>query len=320
MASISAEADELQAFAEAHDSSAVIDGFMFKVPREAAPFAAAGQAAEIAEALGRRACLYVKSVSASPAEAFLDEAENAHRAAESVLASACFPGRVEVVLDTFADVDRGYFARSGLVDRRYNPRPTGQVVGTLMSLLHGRKWRAAENLAAVDEEGNRTTMIDGSRLAEVDAAASIAVDLVTGTVLRWPEAADHRTAYPVALLDWDGASLAPVLLEHNGWLRLSAAAGGLCLEPGPLLTVVGVLAVALGQTEGMEVLPGDALGIVDPALRLHLIAAGEVVLLDGLEALGGEVAARLLQGRLVADLNTPGASAPPSPAARPRRS
>ena len=39
-------------------------------------------------------------------------------------------------VDTFADIDRGYFVRNGLVDRRYNPRLGSHVVKNLHSALN----------------------------------------------------------------------------------------------------------------------------------------------------------------------------------------
>ena len=35
---------------------------------------------------------------------------------------------VELLLDTFMDIDRGYFVRHGLVDRRSNWRPAGSAL------------------------------------------------------------------------------------------------------------------------------------------------------------------------------------------------
>ena len=42
-----------------------------------------------------------------------------------------------MTLDTFMDIDRGYFARHGLVDRRNNPRPAATVLRRLSERLRG---------------------------------------------------------------------------------------------------------------------------------------------------------------------------------------
>ena len=43
--------------------------------------------------------------------------------------------KCDLILDTFSDIDRGYLVRSGLVDRRFNPRGSGNVVRQLLGLL-----------------------------------------------------------------------------------------------------------------------------------------------------------------------------------------
>jgi hypothetical protein len=48
-----------------------------------------------------------------------------------------------VVLDTFTDADRGYFVRTGLVDRRYNPRLAARLMQTLMAAAAAGPWRRA---------------------------------------------------------------------------------------------------------------------------------------------------------------------------------
>jgi 3',5'-cyclic AMP phosphodiesterase CpdA len=134
------ECGELGDFVAAETHAAAIDGVMFRVPRDVPPAAAAVEGREAARALGKTACLYVKTSSASPAEAFDDEAANAARFAEAVFAGAACAG-VDVILDTFADVDRGYFCRVGLVDRRFNPKLGSRIVRNLFALMNGAAWR-----------------------------------------------------------------------------------------------------------------------------------------------------------------------------------
>ena len=47
--------------------------------------------------------------------------KNLKRVIESAEASKLFPNSI-IRLDTFVDIDRGYFLRNGLFDRRHNPR------------------------------------------------------------------------------------------------------------------------------------------------------------------------------------------------------
>lgn len=176
------EADELVEFFAASPDGDAIDGLMFAVARAMAPAAAARAAAVLAARMAKTACLYIKSTSASPAESFEDERANAARVAEAIVAGAGARG-VEIILDTFADSDRGYFVRAGLVDRRFNPKLGSHVVGNLISLLDGAGWTLAERgLALSNDSGERLVLI----LPEDDAPALTAggqwIDLETGAI------------------------------------------------------------------------------------------------------------------------------------------
>lgn len=157
------ESDELRTFFETSDGDNVIAGLMISILRDVQPADAALEAARMAESVGRDICLYVKSTSGSPAEGFEDEAANAARVAEAVT-SAMASSRVDVILDTFDDTDRGYFARSGLVDRRFNPKLGSHVVGNLMAALADGNWV----LKSAEGDEARTITLSGS-----DGAATV---------------------------------------------------------------------------------------------------------------------------------------------------
>jgi 3',5'-cyclic AMP phosphodiesterase CpdA len=89
------------------------------------------------EALGRLAAETGMAVVASrsmtpagPNDTALDDAANRAFVEESVAAAIRHP-RVELFLDTFMDVDRGYYVRSGLIDRSANWRPAGEALARL---------------------------------------------------------------------------------------------------------------------------------------------------------------------------------------------
>ena len=176
------EAEELQAFFAGGAAAGTVDGLVFAIPRDMAPAAAARDAGAFASASGKTACLYIKSVSPSPAEAFLDERANAARTAEAVLAGVGAAG-VEAILDTFADIDRSYFSRAGLVDRRFNPKLGSHVVGNLFGLLHGGGWRLAEGEGVTVTNGfgvSLTLLTEGA----ADADGGEWIDLGTGETRR----------------------------------------------------------------------------------------------------------------------------------------
>jgi len=174
------EADELQAFFDANAESAAVSGVMFNVMRDVEPLTAAMRASGVAQRLDRTACLYVKSNSGSPWEAFQDDAANVNRFAETVAVGLGLDN-VETVLDTFDDIERSYFARSGLVDRRFNPKLGSHVVGNLVGLFGEGGWALAGDAAEVD--GARVLTLESAgraRLLVLPGAGGVGADEVLG--------------------------------------------------------------------------------------------------------------------------------------------
>ena len=136
------EIDEIKSFLAAHDPDRGVSEVLVAVSRETCPWQVTAQAEEAAESLGRRVCLYIKSSGSSPAEAFVDDKANAVRFMTAALAGLSARAAT-VVLDTFTDADRGYFVRTGLVDRRYNPRLAARLMQTLMAVAGAGPWRRA---------------------------------------------------------------------------------------------------------------------------------------------------------------------------------
>ena len=146
------EAGELAGFLGAHRG--LVTGAQFSISRSISPWRAGARLAAFAKETGARPFLYVKSTESSPAQSFEDDTANALRFAEAVIAGVGHG--VEVILDTFDDADRGYFARTGLVDRRLNPRLAGEVISTLVNALGAEAWRPAPDgePALSTREGN----------------------------------------------------------------------------------------------------------------------------------------------------------------------
>jgi predicted phosphodiesterase len=190
------EASELAAFFEAHDAAKSIVGVMFNVGREQQPAQAALVAGQVSKRIERSACLYVKSTSHSSAEVFVDDADNANRFAETVVAGIGVEG-VAVILDTFDDIDRGYFVRTGLVDRRFNRKLGSRIIGNLFGLMNRERWtlesdaeeqEAARILTLSSAAGESFLLVlsppEGLPLATALAGRSCnrAVDLDTGII------------------------------------------------------------------------------------------------------------------------------------------
>lgn len=157
-----AELPEIAAFLAKHDPAGAIAKIQVSVLREQCPWEIAAEAEMAAKELGRRISLYVRSSGAVPAEAFLDDQANATRFLRAAMA-ALGSTSVDVILDTFTDADRGHFVRTGLVDRRYNPRLAGRLLQSLMGAAGGQKWsRSADGCAVTNPEGRTIGMSVGS--------------------------------------------------------------------------------------------------------------------------------------------------------------
>ncbi len=122
-----AERESVETFLSRADHRAAVDGLVFRVTRDRQPWPAIGEARALSRDLEVQAVLHIRMASASPAEDFNDDLANANRVAEAACAALAL-NDTEVFLDTFLDVDRGYFARTGLLDRRCNPRMAAHVV------------------------------------------------------------------------------------------------------------------------------------------------------------------------------------------------
>ena len=154
------EIDEVEALLAAQDPDRAISEVLIAVPRETCPWLAVAQADEVAVTLARRVCLYVKSSASSPAEAFMDDNANAVRMITAAMA-ALSARSTTVTLDTFTDADRGYFVRTGLVDRRYNPRLAARLLQELMAMAGAGPWRReSERETAIVNAAGRVVRLD----------------------------------------------------------------------------------------------------------------------------------------------------------------
>ncbi len=125
-----------------------VDGVTVRIDRGVDIVAASSQLNRIAEATGCEILASVKLSHKSLADLVDDDPDTARMAAEAFIASRT-SNRVRYVFDTFMDIDRGYFPRKGFIDRRFNPRPAGLAVASLISILpHG-----ALSLDAVQDDG-----------------------------------------------------------------------------------------------------------------------------------------------------------------------
>ncbi|MBI4591498.1 MAG: metallophosphoesterase [Candidatus Rokubacteria bacterium] len=207
---LSTERGVIEGLLRAEDTASVIDGFVCRVARQASPWVEIAAAGAIASELRTGCAVHVRMASGNPAESFKDDLDNANRVAEALVAAMAqsAPGQpgVDVFIDTFADVDRGYFVRNGLVDRRYNPRLGSHVVrhlygalsasphaltpGELRGVGFGRLCtleRSEELLALVMPERQiLVERVPAGKTFPGTAGTARRIDLETGHVQHWP--------------------------------------------------------------------------------------------------------------------------------------
>ena len=111
-----------------------LDGLVFRIAADTPFQHGIADAVDYAARNGLRAQVHVRLASDSPAQPRNDARANGVRALGAAFCSQAHP-MGDVFLDTLSDVDRGYFPRAGLVDRRFNPKPEGQALRNLHGAL-----------------------------------------------------------------------------------------------------------------------------------------------------------------------------------------
>lgn len=128
------EWDSIDTFRNTVDGAKSVDGFGFRLGYNRELWPEIAELDRCANERGLEASIYVKLAADNPAIEVTDERIITNRIAEAMIASFAVPD-VQVYLDTFVDLDRGYFPRRGLYDRRFNPRRASHVYRHLQSYL-----------------------------------------------------------------------------------------------------------------------------------------------------------------------------------------
>lgn len=162
-----------------------VDGLVFRIEGATSPWQAAQSAVAACSGHGLKASLHIRMTKGPPGLKQTDDDWVANRVAEAVAAACAFED-VHVYADTFADVDRGYYRRHGVVDRFYNPRPGFSVVRYLVSALgQTSAWSPdadPEKIAMIGADGRRAELIPspGTAGAGEPAATGTLIDLLSG--------------------------------------------------------------------------------------------------------------------------------------------
>jgi hypothetical protein len=129
-----AETHQLEPLAAAGARTGAPSGISLRMARRERPWDFMRGADELSAKLHTQLLVHVRLAGEAPSDAMNDDMANACRVAEAALAAVVRP-RVRAFVDTFMDVDRGYFPRTGFVDRRCSPRLASTVYANLHAVL-----------------------------------------------------------------------------------------------------------------------------------------------------------------------------------------
>ena len=137
-----------------------VGGLVFRIEGAKSPWQAARSALDACRGHGLKVSLHIRMTKGPPGLQQTDDDWVTARLAEAV-AAACAFADVHVYADTFADVDRGYYRRHGVVDRFYNPRPAFHVVRHLIAALaEDPAWSPGNDSATVALIGSRGRYVE----------------------------------------------------------------------------------------------------------------------------------------------------------------
>jgi len=212
------ERDEARMSAILERLKGVISGFVIRLAWQDSPWQLCAELERLAESLKVQFSVQLRLAGENPAEQNCDDEAIARRIASAQLA-ALASANISVFVDAFADNDRGYFVKHGLVDRRYNPRLACRVVrhlyGSLASLSH-LQWQQLDAVEApgwqlqVASCGDKQIALllpsEPSYLTELPVMLAKAkcqvrsIDLDTGASRDWQNSADTGIALSSAQL------------------------------------------------------------------------------------------------------------------------
>ena len=131
---IPSEKDAIRTILSLNDFRKAADGFVFRIGRKEDLWENVTALNRFSQSMDISVQFQVILSNENPALMEGDDLANANRVAEALVLAIALSG-AKIYLDTFIDMDRGYFPRNGLVDRRYNPRLAAHVYRNLNSVL-----------------------------------------------------------------------------------------------------------------------------------------------------------------------------------------
>jgi 3',5'-cyclic AMP phosphodiesterase CpdA len=186
-----------------------IDGIVWRCEIDDDPVQAVADAGALATELGITSAIQIRTVGLNPAANQDDEGLTANRATLASFACAAHPD-VEAVFDSFADIDRGYFTRLGLVDRRYNPRAGWRALRALHGCLD------ATNTTFTSVSRTTAPDCDVQTIFSSDAAATMLVPHGSYSIVEVPAPQNDSAGGQATIVDLDSGLTQDISWKRDG--------------------------------------------------------------------------------------------------------
>jgi len=225
-----AQTRRVDEFLDSAGAKGAVDGFVFRIGTDEAPWEAIPAIGSYVEKKGFRAVANIRLASENPAEFLADDAFVANRVAETMVAAAA-TGNIDAFIDTFVDLDRGYFPRIGIYDRRYNRRLGSFILAHTQGAINdfGPDITLGE---CREDEGGRTCVFESSA-----AAMNLFLPL-SGKPHPRKRAFSGKTALggggTAKIVDLASGAIAETGWERNGE-EITLAGAGPCSVPSLLI-------------------------------------------------------------------------------------
>lgn len=162
----------------------------------------------IIDSIAREADLYahvqIRFAGNSLREVKTDEDEMVRRASEAMAASFCCT-HCTIFFDTFIDVDRSYFVRTGFYDRLYNPKRPAMIVRHLVSFFKVHPPEGVKRIRpSADSWGLELSFAEGEKGFLLENSEEVSLPELTG-----------KNQGPVEYLDLTGGTWESISLSEN---------------------------------------------------------------------------------------------------------
>lgn len=225
------EVADIDEFRALEGSEEAADGYILRIGLDKSPWNEIQEINKLAQSRNFKAAVNIRLASENPAAQNADDQLNANQISEAITASFAL-NNIDVYLDTFIDVDRSYFPRHGLFDRRFNPRSTAFVFQHLNSFMAGLN----ETAELLERNSNDAGSVCSFKVGDQDIYLLLPISETAEAILKLID--------PSSILKKSGraqwANLETGELIDVSWKK-DKNDEGVAIEPLPTLSVPSLL-------------------------------------------------------------------------------